>query len=190
MANTARVRGFRPVEGYSTGTWTALVRQYPKTAGGTSTNIFIGDVVSLDTTAADGSVLASATGDTDMVGVVVAVGLETTFNGQTGYFDPDNLSKRHLLAADAGIIGVVPLDGTLFEAFDDGADLDLELGELCDIKPGAGGSTTTGNSSFTLDANTNGNCIVVEQVTAPDNDRTLQDARYIVKFTSTAALFY
>jgi len=185
MANTSRIAGFKPVEGLATGSWTALVRQYAKTAGGTSTDLFIGDVVQMDTTAADGSVIQAATAETAVVGVVVSLGKETTFNGQTGYFDPDTLSKRHLLAAEAGVVGIVPAELSLFEAYGTAAaDLDLQVGDACDFALGTG-NTTTGNSTYTIAANVNSDCTVVEQVTAPDNDRTLADARYIVKFNKT-----
>ncbi len=185
MANVSRIRGFRPVEGLATGAWTALIRQYPKTAGGTSTNLFIGDVVTIDGTALDGSVIQAATSET-VVGVVVALGLETTFEGQTGYFDPDNLTKRHLLAAEAGIVGVVPAELSLFEAYSIlDASPDLDLGDLIDFVLGTG-DTITGNSTYTLSTtNTNGDCRVVEQVTAPDNDPTIANSRYIVKFNTT-----
>lgn len=179
MANTARVSGFKPVKALAGGAWTALIRQYEKDAS--STAIFIGDPVKVE---ADGKVTAAVTSDT-VTGVVVAVGLENTlFENSSGYFDPDNLGKRFLAATDVGVVGVVPAELSLFEAYDDGNDLDLKKGAPCDFAANAG-STTTGNSAYTLAAASNNDCTVVEQVLSPDNDPTLADARYIVKFDST-----
>ena len=182
MANVSRISGFKPVKSLAGGAWTALIRQYDADAA-KSAAIFIGDPVTL---AADGNVEAAASGDT-ILGVVVAVGLENTlFENSSGYFDPDNLGKRYLAAAEAGVVGVVPAEMSIFEVYSDsGDDLDLNLGDSRDFKVGAG-STTTGNSAYTIDSTTTNNDVkVVEQVTRPDNDPTLADAAYIVKFNTT-----
>ena len=182
MANVSRIKGFRPAKSLVGGAWTSLVRQYPADAA-KSLSIFIGDVVTL---AADGQVEAAATGDV-VLGVAVAAGTNsgTTF-GETGYFNPNDLGKRFLAAADDGVIGVVPAEMCLFQAFvTAGLDADLALGDSVDFVAGAG-SAITGNSAHTIGSTTvNSDVKVVEFMTAPDNDSAEADAQYIVKFNLT-----
>lgn len=175
MANTARVAGFKPVKALTGGAWTSLIRKYEKDASASA--LYIGDVVNLE---ADGKVTQAATND-KMLGVVVAVGEDLTTFGETGYFNPNDLGKRFLAATEAGAVGVVPAEGSIFEVFDDGTDLDLVVGGLADIAV-AQGSTITGNSAYTITTSVNGDVMVVEQATNPDNDPSLANARYLVKF--------
>jgi hypothetical protein len=60
----------------------------------------------------------------------------------------------------------------------------LAVGDLADFAPGTG-STVTGNSDMALVVASNNDVKVVENNTEPNNDRTLADAQYIVKFEST-----
>lgn len=179
MANTSRISGFKPAKSLVGGDWTSLVRQYNADAA-KANGIFIGDPVTLDT---DGNVIRSATNDT-ILGVVIAVGEDVSNFGPAGYFNANDLGKRYLASAEAGVVGVVPAEMSLFEVYDDGTDLDLAQGDTADIAPAAG-STTTGNSGYSITTATNNDVKVVEQVTAPDNDPSLADARYLVKFTKT-----
>ena len=184
MANTSRVRGFVPAKSLIGAPWQSLVRKYAADAS-KSAAIFIGDPVTLDT---DGNVIAAVSGGV-VLGVVVAVGEDATTFGETGYFNPNDLGKRFLAAADAGVVGVVPAEAALFNVFDDGGDLDLNLGDSRDFLVAAG-STLTGNSAYTIDSTTTNNDLkVVEKNTSPDNDDSLADAQYIVKFTSTEHSF-
>ena len=180
MANTNRIRGFVPAKSLIGAPWQSLVRQYNADAGRAQA-IFIGDAVTLD---ADGNVSQAASGDT-ILGVVVATGLEsTTFDTTVGYFNPDNLGKRHLAAAEAGIVGVVPAEGVLFNVFDNSIYLDLAIGAVADLIPGAG-NTVTGFSTMALVANVNSDVKVVEHNTQPNNDRSELSAQYMVKFVTT-----
>lgn len=185
MANTSRIRGFVPAKSLIGAPWQSLVRKYNADASKTNP-IFIGDAVTLDT---DGNVIQAVTSGV-VLGVVVAIGEDTTTFGETGYFNANDLGKRHLAAAEAGVVGVVPAEAATFNVFSTAAqDLDLNVGDTADIVPGSG-STTTGNSAFTINLpSTNSDVKVVEQNTAPDNDPTLADAQYIVKFTSTEHSF-
>lgn len=178
MANTQRIRGFIPAKSLVGGDWTSLIREYGKDAS--SSAIFIGDAVILE---ADGNVTAAATANT-ILGVVVAVGTETTTFGESGYWDPNDLGKRHLNATDIGIVGVVPAEMSLFEVVDDG-DNNLVQGGTATMIPGAGGDTVTGISSYTIDGSGSADVQIVEQITRPDNDPTLADAAFLVKFSLT-----
>lgn len=192
MANVNRQYGFKPAKALTGQPWQALVRQYPATttrnATGTTAgyagDINIGDAVKL----VSGFVLPAVTGDT-ILGVVVAVGPNsgTTF-GANGYFDPNNLGKRYLGYNEAGVVGVVPAELALFDCVE-ATDLDLVQGGLADINMAAvttvHGARLTGNSSTQLVVASNNDVQVVEQVTSPDNDNTLINARYLVKFQRT-----
>lgn len=181
MANTSRIRGFQPAKSLTGAPWQSLVRQYDADDARANA-IFIGDAVVLD---ADGNVSQAATGGT-FLGVVVAVGKDTTTFGVTGYFNPDDLGQRYLPANQSGVVGVVPAEAALFNVFSTlAADLDLNVGDTADIVPGTG-SVITGNSNMTINLpSTNSDVKVVEQNTAPDNDPTLADAQFIVKFQTT-----
>ncbi len=181
MANVARIRGFvasKSLIGGDTGN--PLIREYNADAARTN-GIYIGDPVTLE---ADGNVAQAASGET-ILGVVAAVGVESTNFGDTGYWDADNLGKRYLASTDVGVVGVIPAEMYLFTVYDD-VDNDLVQGSFADLAV-AQGSATTGNSAFTIDGavTTNTDTQVVEQVTTPDNDPTLADARYMIKFQHT-----
>lgn len=181
MANVSRISGFKPVKSLVGGSWTSLMRKYQADAAKTNP-IYIGDVVTL---AADGNVEVAVTNDT-VLGVVVALGEDTTTFGETGYFNANDLGKRFLAAGEAGAVAVVPAELSLFEAYTAAAtNLNLSVGDSADIDGENAGSTVTGNSGMHLVASVNADVKVVEQVTAPDNDPTAADARYIVKFNKT-----
>lgn len=188
MANVNRPDGFRPVKTLNGTPWTAMMRMYNADAARSATNgfgsIFIGDVVTLE---ADGNVAPAASNGT-VLGVVVGVGSDASTFGDAGYFNPDNLTKRYLAYNEAGVVAVIPANGVLFEAQTTAA-LTLATGAAADFTATAGvahGSTTTGNSSTELKTSVNGDVTVVEQVTRPDNDKTLANGRYIVQFTKVA----
>lgn len=181
MANIQRIRGFIAAKSLIGGdTGNPLMREYNKDAA--STALFIGDPVTLE---ADGNITAATTGNT-ILGIVGAVGTETTTFGEAGYWDPNDLGKRFLAATDVGIVGVIPAEMYLFEVVDI-EDNNLVQGSFAALVPGAGGSTITGNSSYTIDGSTpaNDDVQVVEQVTRPDNDPLLADAAFLVKFQLT-----
>lgn len=188
MANVDRPNGFRPGKSLIGAPWTAMVREY--VAGDRSTDttnnhgdIYIGDPVALN---ASGQVVPADSNDT-ILGVAVAVGKDVTAFGQTGYFNSDDLSQRYLAYDADGIVGVVPAEACLFE-IQSASDLDLVIGDNADITNAANtahGDRTTGNSSCELTTAANNDVSVVEFVRSPDNDTTLTNARYLVKFETT-----
>lgn len=181
MANTSRIRGFVPSKSLIGAPWQSLVRPYEADAA-KAQPIFIGDAVTLDV---DGNVIQAASGGV-ILGVVVAIGSgNDQFDAVNGYFNADNLGQRHLPAAEAGTVGVVPAEAALFNVYAaSGVDLDANVGDQCTFAVGTG-STITGNSGMALNAVGAGDVKVVEYNTNPKNDRTLADAQFIVKFEST-----
>ena len=190
MANIDRKGGFRPAKTMLGHPWTALVRKYPAIAGRSGTNnsgdIYIGDVVTLDT----GNATPMVTSGDPILGVVVAVGTsssDTALNTENvaKYYDPDNLAKRYLAFDEAGYVGVVPAPFMLFSVQSgltdlvQGSDMDIEI-ETTEAR----GSRTTGNSFQTGTTSVNADISVVELEERPDNDTALIDARYIVKLNS------
>ena len=183
MANVSRIRGFVPSKSLLGAPWQSLVRQYNADAA-KAISISIGDAVTLDT---DGNVIQAVSGGV-ILGVVVAIGSgQTQFTGadsSQGYFNADDLGQRSLPAATAGVVGVCPAEGVLYNVYDNSIDLDLKVGDTADIVVGAG-NAVTGNSIMALTTNSNIDVKVVEYNTQPTNDRALVSAQYIVKFEST-----
>ena len=180
MANVDRVRGFRHAKSLTGAPVSALIREYNVDASN-ATAIFLGDAVQLE---ADGNITRAATNDT-ILGVAVAIGKDALEHGRTGYYNADDLSQRHLPASTAGVVGVIPAEGNLFEAQTETGSGSVVIGELCDIVD-AGGSTTTGWSGQELEMTAvNNDCKIVEFVNAEDNDTTLEHAKVIVKFQTT-----
>lgn len=187
MANVDRANGFRPAKSLIGAPWNSLVRYYEAADRSADTtnnhgDIYIGDPVALSS----GKVVPANSGDT-IIGVAVAVGTSSaTFSELDGYYDAANLGKRYLSHAETGVVGVVPAAGVLFEA-QTAADLDLVAGSAADISTDATeahGSRTTGNSTAEIVTSVNGDLIVVENVTTPNNDVTITNARHLVRFVS------
>lgn len=190
MANIDRPNGFRPAKSLTGAPITGLLRKY--TAGDGSADatnahgdIYIGDPVKL----VAGLVLPANSGDT-ILGVVVGVGKASTF-GDSGPFNPSNLEERYIGYADTAAgdrdVWVCPAEGTLFEV-QTATDIDLVAGSQADINSAAAtahGSQTTGVSNVELVVASNNDVEVVEDVTAPDNDTTLINARHFVQFLVT-----
>ena len=184
MANVDRANGFRPVKSLIGAPWTSLVRAYPVSdtgrAAGDAGTIYIGSVVNLDS---NGDIKPAATTEA-VLGVVVAVGSdssETALNTDNTmrYFNPDNLSKRHLLPTEGGYAGVVPADDCLFSV--QSSDTGKAIGSTGAFGTNSG-NTTSGNSTVVIGAGAD--VTVVEQDARPDNDTTAANARYIVKFNT------
>lgn len=196
MANTDRPNGFRPAKSLLGAPWTALIRKY--TAGDRSSDttlnhgdIYVGDVVKLE--ASGGTVIPANSTDV-ILGVVVGVGTSDDItHGDAGMFTASNLERRYLPAATDGVVYVVPAAGVLFEV-QSAADLDLAPGETADIGGTADntlganeahGSQSTGKSTEELVSGST-DVVVVENVTSPDNDISLTNARHLVKFLLVA----
>lgn len=191
MANVDRPNGFRVAKSLIGAPWTSLIRFYEaadRSADSTNNHgdIYIGDPVALSS----GKVVVADSGDT-ILGVAVAVGKDGSFvtDSPTGYYNPDDLTQQYASLADTTgvVVGVIPAEAAIFEV-QSASDLDLALGDQADITNTAAtahGSRTTSRSSCELTTATNNDVRVVEFVTTPDNDTTLANARYLVKFNTT-----
>ena len=186
MANADRPNGFKFAKSMTGASPATLVRRYE--AGDRSSDttnnhgdIYPGDPVKLSS----GKVLPANSGDT-ILGVCVGVGTASE-HGDTGMFNPDNLSKRHLNYDDDGYVWVIPAEGALFEAQTD-SDLDLAPGSQADFSTDANeshGSRTTSLSSAEIVTSSNNDVEVVQDVTDPENDTSIANARHLVQFIST-----
>lgn len=192
MANPDRAIGFRPVKSLLGAPWTGHMRriQVGDASGDTTNahgNIYIGDPIKYSS----GKALAANSGDA-VLGVVVAVGEGLgSENAKLPVF-PTNLEKRYILHTDTSAtaeqwVWYVPAEGALFE-IQSASDLDLALGAEADFSIDANeahGSTTTGYSNAELVADSNSDVVVVEIPGYPDNDSTLANTRYHVRFRNT-----
>lgn len=191
MANVDRPNGFRVAKSLIGAPWTSLIRFYEAADRSADTtnnhgDIYIGDPVALSS----GKVVPANSGDT-ILGVAVAVGKDGSFvtDTPTGYYNPDDLTQRYGALTDATgvVVGVIPAEAAIFEVQSD-SDLDLAIGANADITNAAAtahGSQTTGKSTCEITTAVNNDVKVVEFVTTPDNDTTLANARYLVKFNTT-----
>ena len=190
MANIDRPNGFKFAKSLTGQAPNAMIRKYTAADRSADTtnnhgDIYIGDAVKL----VSGLVLAANSGDT-ILGVCVGIGKEGAIeHGSTGYFNADSLDTRFATLADATglIVAVMPAEGNIFE-IQTASDLDLVVGVEADIHVDATeahGSRTTGNSTTELVADSNSDVMVVENVTTPDNDTSLANARHLVKFVTT-----
>lgn len=187
MANADKPNGFRPAKSLLGTDWNALVRSYEVADRSSDTtnrhgDIYIGDPVRI----VGGKVQVANFGE-KVDGVCVATGSDTSkvTSGDPGYFNPSSLERRHApLEGSKYVIGVCPAEGVLFEVQSD-SDLDLVIGSKADTTVAADtahGSTRTGQSSAEITTASWGSVEVVEYVKSPDNDRSLTNARYLVKF--------
>ena len=187
MANPDRPNGFIPVGTLDGGPWSARVRRYEAADRSSDTtnnhgDIYIGDPVALSS----GKVIA-ANSAAAVIGVCVAVGKESSVNTGVGPYDPTNLngpSYAPLTDASGWYVWVAPADSCIFEAQSD-SDLDLVAGSAADINlvaATAHGSRTTGRSSVELTTASDSDVHVVEVKLSENNDPTLANARYLVRF--------
>ena len=183
MANTDRPNGFKASKTLNGSPVSGMLRKYTVAARADSTNdhgdIYIGDPVKI--TAA--GVVTVADSGQNAIGVCTGVGIDNIEHGDTGMYKADDLETRYLPDATAGFIWVAPKENTLFEIQSE-SDLDFEVGALADWNlKGSGaahGTQGTGVSNVELEAYVNGDVTIVELQTAPDNDTTLANARYLV----------
>lgn len=188
MANTDRPNGFTPVKTLSGAPVSGLIRRYEAADRSADTtgnhgDIYIGDAVALSS----GKVIPANGNGTTILGVVVGIEVTPTqMHGGQVPADVGNLSKQYLAAADSGYVYVAPANDVLFEV-QSASDLDLLIDGQADINSAANtahGNQTTGRSNMELTTAAGNDVSVVEYMTAPDNDRTLTNARYIVKFNN------
>ena len=190
MANVDRPNGFRVAKSLTGAPWTSLVRYYEAADRSADTTGDHGDIYPGDpVTLSSGKVVVANSGDT-ILGVAVAVGNgdAITHGEAAGYYDPASLERTYLpLTIADGVVGVVPAEGAIFEIQSD-SDLDLVVGDNADITTAAAtahGNQTTGQSTVEITTALNNDVKVVEQVTSPDNDTSLANARYMVMFNTT-----
>lgn len=195
MANTDRPNGFKASKTLSGAPVASMLRKVTvaaRSAGDTSGDIYRGQPIAVSDT---GVVTGAASASVDILGVVAGVGFDNIEHGETGMFEADNLEKRYLADAEAGVVWYYPAEDVLFEV-QTGADLDLSPGMGADFgltvtdfvgTETGHGSVVTGQSLMELSsANvTGGDVRVVEDVTTPDNDTSIANARHLVKFLNT-----
>ena len=176
MANVDRPNGFRPVKTLSGAPLASVIRTVGVTDGA---DLFIGDVLELTSGLAN----VAATDQTNYLGVAVGFGMVDADGIPLGPFNPDDLGKRYYDDSASThtdwVVYYAPANDCIFEAqFDEVPADTVAIGQGYDLAPGAGGSTTTGLSSFELDGTTGDtDCVTVEIPKYPDNDPTLVHGR-------------
>lgn len=184
MPNPDRPSGFRAVKTLSGAPISSMARSVGVTD---SADIFIGDLLTLTSNLA----AVSATNDTAFLGVAVGFGKVDSMSGSyAGAYNPDNLTT--LYYDDSASINTewrvwyIPVNDVIFEA-QSNADLDLAVGDTCDLLATAG-NTATGRSNHEIAASSNADFNVVEIPDYPDNDSTLANTRYWVQPVTAAFL--
>lgn len=185
MANVDRPNGFSLAKSLIGAPVQGLERRYQAAdrsadATGNHGDIYIGDPVTL----VAGLVQVANSGD-EILGVAVGVGTTgvVTF-GPGGMFKPNALEERYLAYDEDGQVWVIPARDVLFE-IQSATDLDLVVGAQADFNVAAAtahGDRLRGISNAELVAAVNNDVTVVEIKESPDNDTTLANARYFVKF--------
>jgi hypothetical protein len=187
MANVDRPNGFSFAKSLIGAPVQGLERRYVAADRSADTtgnhgDIYIGDPVTL----VGGAVLPANSGD-EILGVVVGVGNNVNVQfGDGGMFKPNALEERFLRYDEDGYVWIVPARDSLFE-IQSAVDLDLVVGAAADHNVTAAtahGSRVTGVSNAELVASVNSDVTVVEIKESPDNDTTLANARYFVKFNN------
>lgn len=183
MANADRPLGFRPVKTLSGRPVNSIIRTVGVADGA---DIFINDAISLTAGLAGRMAVEGV-----CAGVAVGFGkVNDMENRHPGPFNPDDLMKRYYDDSASThtewVCYYVPAEDCIFEAQTDAAAT-LVVGEAQDIVVGSG-STTTGLSDMEIDADgltNDGDVVVVELPEIADNDLTLANAVYYVKFVNT-----
>jgi len=185
MANPDRPSGFKLVKTKSGAPMSSVVRSIGVTDG---TDIFKGDLLSLTSNLA----AVAATNDATFLGVAVGFGKVNATGDYTSAYNPDNLMTTYYDDSASTHtewrVFYVPVDDGIFEVQSD-TDLDLAVGDPCDLLTTTSGSTTTGISGQQIGANTNTDMHVVDIPSYPDNDSTLANTRYHVAITSAEIIW-
>jgi hypothetical protein len=182
MANVDRPNGFRFVKTLS-GSFNPIVRSVGVADGA---DIFVGDALQLSSGLAQKLAVEGV-----CIGVAVGFGKVNSMSQETsGPFNPGDLETRFY--DDSAnthtdwVVYYIPSEDAIFAAQTDAAAT-LVVGEAQDIIDG-GGDTTTGLSQMEIDADAltnDGDVVVVEIPNTVDNDVTLANAEYWVKFVNT-----
>lgn len=188
MANPDTPNGFRFVKSMSGAPSVGMIRS----AEPSGADIYKFDVISIEGSSGSKLAEASTTNDDTFVGVAVGFGKKTDMTGEYPVsFNPSNLEKiwyddSENTSADWRVF-YIPVEGNVFEVQSD-TDLDLGVGDVCDLLATTSGSSTTGISGHQIGASTNADLIIVDIPRYPDNDPTLANTRYHVMFSSSTIL--
>lgn len=186
MANPDRPSGFKFVKTLSGASATSVMRSVGVTDGA---DMFKNDLISLDTNLGK----VAVTNDADFLGIAVGFGKVDPATGEyAGAYNPDDLTTIYYDDSASTHtewrVFYVPLQDAIFEVQSD-TDLDLAVGDPCDLLATTAGNTTTGISGHQVGANTNTDMRVVDIPAYPDNDSTLANTRYHVAITPAEAIY-
>ncbi len=184
MANTDAAFGFRPVNN-DLGPYTGQTRRCVWGTTSSAVAAYVGDVVKADN-------ISYPTGaNSEGVQTVIHAGVGVQMYGVVVSFEanPDNLSQQYRPASQPRYCQVALAEGNLFEVQDAGTAGTAGIGLNALISSGTG-SVYTGQSKqeitgFTVNAT--GDFQVVQGVNRPDNDLTLANANWVVKFNNPAS---
>jgi acyl CoA:acetate/3-ketoacid CoA transferase alpha subunit len=175
MANPDAAFGFRPVNN-DLGVFTGQTRRCVFGTLTSAVPAYVGDVVKKD------NVTSGITGEQTIIHSAIGdlhYGVVTSFEA-----NPDNLSQQYRPASQQRYCQVALADGNLFEAQDAGTAGIAGIGLNALLATGTG-SNYTGVSQQEIGgftANATADFQVIQGVDRADNDLTLANANWIVKF--------
>jgi len=180
MANPDAAFGFRPV-GNDYGPYTGQTRRCVFGTVSSATAAYVGDVVTQD------NITSGTTGEQTVIEATIGspcYGVVTSFEA-----NPENLSQQYRAASQQRYCQVALAEGNLFEVQDSGTAGTAGIGLNAKLSTGTG-SAYTGVSKQEIGgftANSTGDFQVVGGVNRPDNDLTLANANWIVKFNNPSS---
>ena len=174
MANSDAPFGFRPINRDGSPYNGATTRGYFLAAD--TTAAFIGDaVISVGTSLAGAMAVEQADAGDDVYGVIVGFDV-----------NPDDLGAQYRKASTLRYCKIAPADNLFFEVQDSGTLGLAEAGHNADLIQTHAGVTTYGLSGMEIAANNSTTSTLDLQLVVPvdreDNDGTLANANWIVKF--------
>ena len=195
MANTDRPNGFRPYRYLNGSPWNGQCRKYEVPVG-TTTSIFVGDLVTLSTDAPTEEYAAvKAAGTSDIpIGALVAIDPAPPSKSLAGGGTSNiNLSANHVAATTKTMVWVADDPNILFAVQEDSATTPIALASigLNATFVATAGNTTTGASGYELDSDSvdTTNTLplkVIGIVNSPNNeiDATNGSAKIIVQLNT------
>ncbi len=180
MANVDAAFGFRPI-GNDGGVYTGQTRRCVFATASSTAATFVGDPVKMQNVDA----VAGEEGGAYQA-VIVCAGGDTVYGVVTSFeADPDDLSTQYRKASTLRYCQVAIADNTLFEIQYAAAAGLAGVGLNTDFLFAAG-STVTGLSGTMLTGTASGvntkDCQLVSMVDDVQNDGTLSNARWVIKF--------
>lgn len=183
MANVDRPNGFKAVKTVSGAPVTGLIRSVGVTD---AADIFVGDAISITS-----GLAVTAAVEGIVAGVAIGFGKKDDMSQEgSGPFNPDDLMTRYYDDSASThtdwVCYYVPAEDVIFTVQTAAAET-LTVGLIKDLVNG-GGNTTTGISEMEIAsgaATNDGDVVVVELPSIVDNDLTLANAEYHVKFVNT-----